>query len=377
VIADSAGNLYGTTTQGGTAGFGTVFELTHSASGWHETTLYNFTTGGGTYSVHSALIFDSAGNLYGETSNGGSAGLGTVFRLSPAAGGKWTEKDLFTFTGSATGVEPWGGLAFDAEGSLYGAALHGGNHPTGCSSGCGVVFKLTPENGQWKEDILYKFAGGNDGAQPATNLIFDQVGNMYGTTAAGGILAQECGTGCGTIFKLTPASGGGFTESVLYRFTGVHGDGASPGPGVVFDQAGNLYGSTGYGGNHGTTCANSGCGVVFQLSPQSGGWKENILYTFLGSDGTFPNGQLIFDEAGNLYGTTEGGLFGDWGSVFELSPLSGGGWSESALYTFPYPGGGDGFLPESGLILGPSGTLYGTTADGGNGNYGTVFQITP
>ena len=377
VIADSAGNLYGTTSQGGTAGFGTVFELIHSGSGWQEKTLYNFTSGGGTYSVHSALIFDDAGNLFGETVNGGASNLGTVYELSPAAGGNWAEKVLFTFTGSKTGVEPGGGLIFDANGNLYGTTRYGGNnHPAGCGSGCGTVFELTPENGHWKETVLYNFAGGSDGVLPLTNLIFDQAGNLYGTTADGGVAGPICGNGCGTVFKLTP-SGGGWTESIIFQFTDAQHSGASPAPGLVFDQAGNLYGTTAYGGNHGSICAYNGCGVVFELSPQPGAWKETILYTFLGSDATFPNGNLIFDQAGNLYGTTQGGLFGDWGSVFELSPLSGGGWSENALYTFPYPGGGDGFFPAGGLILGPSGTLYGTTADGGDGNYGTVFQITP
>lgn len=376
VIADSEGNLYGTTSEGGTAGFGTVFELTHSSSGWQEKTLYNFTSGGGAYSVYSALIFDAAGNLYGETVNGGDSGLGTVYELSPAAGGNWTEKTLFTFTGSKTGVEPGGGLIFDALGNLYGTTQHGGNHPVGCSSGCGTVFELTPENGHWKETVLYNFGGGSDGIRPMTNLIFDQAGNLYGTTAAGGSFGRTCGDGCGTVFKLTP-TGAGWTESLLYQFIGVERDGSSPAPGLVLDQAGNLYGTTVYGGNHGPTCANNGCGVVFELSPQPGPWNETILYTFLGSDATFPNGNVIFDQAGNLYGTTQGGLFGDYGTVFELSPLSGGGWSETSLYTFSSPGSGDGFFPAGGLIFGPSGTLYGATEDGGNGNYGTVFQITP
>jgi uncharacterized repeat protein (TIGR03803 family) len=382
VVSDAEGNLYGVTSQGGTHGYGTVFELTHSASGWKESILYNFTSGTGAgpylYSNPSTLILDAAGNLYGETAYGGAAGFGTVFELYPSSGGKWTEKDLFTFTGPNTGTRPIGGLVFDAAGNLYGTTEMGGSHMTACASGCGTVFKLTPAQGHpWTETVLYSFAGGSDGAQPAASLIFDQAGNLYGTTSTGGYYAENCGDGCGTVFKLSFNSGSGWTESKLYEFSDAHGDGALPAGGVIFDQAGNLYGATSFGGNHGEICGTDGCGIVYELSPQSSGWKETILYTFLGSDATFPDAGLIFDQAGNLYGTTEGGLYGDWGSVFELSPISGGGWSESALYTFPYPGGGDGYFAEASLILGPSGTLYGTTAGGGNGNEGTVFQIAP
>ena len=379
LVADAAGDLYGVTSQDGTDGYGTVFKLTKSSVGWNETILYDFTTGApiGPYKISnpSTLIFDSAGNLYGETEYGGSADWGMVYELSPTSHGEWTEKTLFTFKGTKTGIYPLGGLVFDSVGNLYGTTKLGGIDSGNCFDDCGVVFELTPAQGEWKETVLYNFLGGNDGAYPLGGVIFDKAGNLYGTTSSGALIGKAC-DGCGTVFKLTHNSGGTWTESLLHRFSDTQGDGAVPAAGVIFDEAGNLYGTTSLGGAHGI-CNTIGCGVVYELSPQSGAWRESILYAFLGSDATTPLAGVIFDQAGNLYGTTEGGLYGDWGSVFELSPASGGGWSETSLYTFPTVGGGDGYFPEASVILGPSGVLYGTTAGGGQGNGGTVFQITP
>lgn len=381
VIADSSGNLYGVNSQGGSHGYGTVFKLTRS-NGWQETILYNFPSGTNAgvylYSNPSNLIFDAAGNLYGESGYGGSAGFGMVFELTPSSDGKWSEKTLFNFTSSSTGIYPIGGLIFDAEGNLYGTTDNGGVVKQGCGLGCGTVFKLTPVQGTWKETVLYEFNGGTtDGSHPPSGVIFDSAGNLYGTTSFGGISGGECSNGCGTVFKLTPGSSGTWTETVLYEFSGQHGDGAGPESGLIFDQSGNLYGTASAGGNHGQICGFGGCGIVYELSPHSGSWSETVLHTFDGSDGVFPVGALILDSSGNLYGTTEGGSFGLWGNVFELSPASGGGWGYSSLYSFQEVGTGDGFFPQAGLILGPSGTLYGTTADGGKENWGTVFQITP
>jgi len=382
LIADSSGNLYGVTSQGGSHGYGTVFKLTLSGSSWKETVLYNFPTGasGGTYSYAnpSNLIFDASGNLYAETSYGGSAGDGMILELSPASGGKWTEKTLFNFTSTSTGTRPFGGLIFDSAGNLYGTTQLGGVVKKGCNSGCGTVFKLSPAQGSWKETVLYEFNGGTaDGEQPVGGVVFDQSGNLYGTTSFGGITASECGEGCGTVFKLTPNSGGAWTETVLYEFSGQHGDGATPDAGLIFDNAGNLYSTTADGGNHGEICGTNGCGIVYELSPHSGSWTETIVHTFDGTDGTTSVAALIFDPSGNLYGAAQDGLFGLWGTIFELSPASGGGWNYTSLYSFTAPGTGDGFFPQASLTLGPSGTLYGTTADGGAENWGTVFQITP
>jgi uncharacterized repeat protein (TIGR03803 family) len=382
LIADAAGALYGTTAQGGSYGYGTVFKLTNSVAGWQETTLYNFTTGSPqgpfSHSNPSSLIFDTAGNLYGETETGGSSGYGLVFELSPTTSGEWIETTLFNFTGTATGAFPLGGLVFDSSGNLYGTTEEGGLAQNGCRFGCGTAFKLTPQLESWSETILYNFAGGGtDGALPLGGAIFDQAGNLYGTTSSGGIDGAACSSGCGTVFKLTPSSGGAWTESVLYEFAGANGDGGLPVAGLIFDNAGNLYGSTFLGGNFNQICFYLGCGTVFELSPKSGAWSETILYAFRGEDAISPNAALIFDQAGNLYGTTEGGVFNDEGTVFELSPASGGTWSVTTLHTFPFAATGDGEFPHASLTLGPSGVLYGTTADGGSGFWGTVFQITP
>ena len=289
LIADAAGALYGTTSEGGNHGYGTVFKLTNSAAGWKETTLYNFTTGmpqgSASHSNPSPLIFDSAGNLYGETETGGSAGYGMVFELSPTTSGEWTEKTLLNFTVAGTGIFPFGGLVFDSIGSLYGTTEEGGMIQNGCHFGCGTVFKLTPQQGSWSEAILYSFAGGStDGAFPLGGVIFDQLGNLYGTTSSGGLDGAACSSGCGTVFKLTPSSGGTWTESVLYEFAGANGDAGVPVAGVIFDQAGNLYGTTVAGGSFNQVCLYLGCGTVFELSPNSGSWSEKILYSFRGKD---------------------------------------------------------------------------------------------
>lgn len=377
LIADAAGNFYGTTSQGGAHGFGTVFRLTKSTTGWKEIVLYNFTTGnaGGPFrfSNPSALIFDAAGNLYGETQYGGPANHGTVFELSPTDGGEWKETDLFRFSGGKTGVHPSGGLVFDTEGNLYGTTQSGGNQTT-CTYGCGLVFKLTPSGLHWTETVLYSFAGGSDGAEPVAGLIFDQAGNLYGTTEIGGAQGNACG--CGTVFELSPSVGAIWSESLLHRFSNAHGDGALPFAALTFDQAGNLYGTTANGGNKGFTCAPQGCGTVFELSPTAKGWNERVLYEFTGSAGNFPTAALTFDQSGNLLGTAEGGLYGSDGIVFELSPTSGGSWTETVLYSFG-DFSGDGLFPQAGLSLDSTGHLYGTTIDGGRAGEGAVFQITP
>ncbi len=375
LVADTAGNLYGTASIGGTYGYGAVFKLTKSSGGsFKETILYSFNTGASLQvgAVPSALTFDSAGNLYGETAYGGEQHLGTVFKLSPNSSGGWIEKTLYNFTEQPDGTLPYGGLVFDKAGNLYGTTRGGGN--TGCGYSCGTVFELAPASGgTWNEMVLYRFAGGSDGSHPISGLVFDAAGNLYGTTPDGGTSNQ------GTVYELSPGSRG-WTETQLYLFTGQHGDGYAPMAGLVFDQAGNLYGTTSKGGSYAYPyCSGPGCGTVFKLSPASGGWNETVLLEFTQVDGSYPASVLILDSIGNLYGTTQGGLGYVWGTAYELSPASGGNWAETVFHVFPLPGVGDldGYLPLSGLVRDSLGNLYGTTVGGGPHNGGIVFEITP
>jgi uncharacterized repeat protein (TIGR02543 family) len=386
LIFDAAGNLYGTTSSGGTYTYGTVFELTPTAGGgWTETVLHSFGNGTDGAYAYAGLIFDAAGNLYGTTSGGGAYDGGTVFELTPTAGGGWTETVLYSFGNGTDGNGPsWAGLIFDAAGNLYGTTQGGGVY-TSCNSsnGCGTVFELTPTaGGGWTEQVLHSFNGnGTDGFYPQAGLIFDAAGNLYGTTQFGGNFGGNCYTfGCGTVFELMPSRGGGWTEKLLYNFTGGT-DGAEPYAGLIFDAAGNLYGTAAYGGTH--YYCYTGCGTVFELTPAAGGgWTAQVLHTFgNGADGQNPTASLIFDAAGNLYSTTTGGGTYLDGTAFELTPTAGGGWTETVLHNFNN-NGADGVWPEASLIFDAAGNLYGTTYGGGVytscNNYvgcGTVFEL--
>ena len=362
LISDAAGNLYGTTIGGGIHNSGTVFEAIPQEGGsWTEKVLHSFGNGTDGAIPYAGLILDAAGNLYGTTFEGGIHGYGTVFELSPREGGSWTEKVLHSFNSNGTdGFYPYAGLILDAAGNLYGTTIGGGIHDYG------TVFELSPrEDGGWTEKVLHSF-NSNDvvGAYPYAGLILDAAGNLYGTTELGGIHKY------GTAFELSPTGGGGWTETVLHSFgNGV--DGGYPEAGLIFDAAGNLYGTTVYGGIHNS-------GTVFELTPrEGGGWTERVLHSFgNGTDGYEPYACLIFDAAGNLYGTTElGGIHGpDSGTAFELTPREGGGWTEKVLHSF---NGTDGALPLAGLIFDAAGNLYATTSEGGIHNSGTVFEITP
>jgi uncharacterized repeat protein (TIGR03803 family) len=385
LVADASGNFYGATNGGAAYGFGGVYELSPSPGGkWTVSILYSFPSGLPGYVVGptpSALIFDNAGNLYGELQYGGTAGEGTVYELSPSSGGKWTEKDLYTFTGGTDGGQSQGGLIFDSTGSLYGTTEYGGfTGVEGCRLGCGTVFKLTASSGGWSESVIYQFvAGGVDGRNPVASLVFDASGNLYGTTQLGGIIVSgTCGGGCGSVFELSP-SGGAWTEHVLYLFSGKPGDGRSPDANVILDAAGNLYGTTAAGGEPSQGYCGTGCGTVFMLSQSSGVWKEKILLSFDGTDGATPLAPVIFDAAGNLYGTSQGFTGDTWGTVYKLSP-SGGSWTETVLHSFPIyaPGDPDGYFPSTGLIFDSAGNLYGTAPGGGQTSTGgIVFEITP
>jgi uncharacterized repeat protein (TIGR03803 family) len=380
LIFDHVGNLYGTTVSGGANKAGTVFKLTHNPDGsWTESVLYSFcsvsnTCADGEWPI-AALTFDQGGNLYGTTSGGGANGAGTVFKLVPRTEGSWTESVLFSFCSISSCGDGWwpaAALIFDQAGNLYGTTEYGGNSL--CQQGCGVAFKLAPNSKEgWSESVLYSFcseANCADGEQPAANLIFDATGNLYGTAVSGGK------SGNGVAFKLMPNSGGSWTESVLHSFCSLKdcSDGSNPLAGLIFDAAGNLYG---------TTFDNSmvaGPGVVFQLTLNGhGSWKEKVIHQFAGThDGLYPEAGPTLDAGGNLYGTTYVG--GDpncyaigCGVVFKLAPNSKGGWRETVLHSFyDHPGA----FPSAGVTLDGAGNLYGTT-QGHNTTFGSVFEIAP
>lgn len=381
----NSGNFYGTTAAGGAAGDGTVFELKPSGTGWVLNPLYNFAGGDDGAGPLSPVIFGPDGTLYGTTTAGGGSnnpdcednfgpGCGTVFNLRPqptsckTAICFWNETVLYRFPGGSdgglppNGSLPDGALVFDHTGNIYGTAS--GGSIAGCfASGCGVVYELTPSGGSWTQSVLYSFQGndqGPDGGVPHGGVIFDHPGNLYGTTYTGG------SGGLGTVFQLTP-SGSGWMENKLYSFLGGT-DGGGPDAGVIFDDSGNLYGSTIYAGT-------GGAGTAFELS--NGSWGFTLLYGFVGANECGPHSSLVMDQAGNLYGTTIcGGVYDDGlGSVFKLTPVS-GGWMYTDLYTFT--GGSDGKNPIGGLVIdASSGNLYGTAADGGAYGYGVIFKITP
>jgi uncharacterized repeat protein (TIGR03803 family) len=379
VTFDRAGNLYGTTWMGGVNNSGTVFKLAHKSDGsWRESVLHSFCSvkscGDGSR-PSAGLIFDQRGNLYGATQEGGASGGGTVFKLTPSPDGSWSESVLYSFCslqGCRDGQEPIAGLIFDQAGSLYGTTFTGGDASICDVSDCGTVFKLTPTpDGSWRESVLYSFCslkGCRDGQEPIAGLIFDKAGSLYGTTLYGG--SQCSRTGCGVVFQLTPNADGSWSESVLRTFSGINGyGGLFPYGGLIFNQTGDLYGTTEFGGKR-------QAGVVFQLTPNSDGrWKEEVLHGFSVSDGYAPIAGLIFDRAWNLYGTTFQGGRGGGGVVFKLTSNSKGGWVETVLHNFlDHPGA----LPDAGLTFDAAGNLYGTTyGDGSNGTFGSVFEITP
>jgi uncharacterized repeat protein (TIGR03803 family) len=387
VVRDSAGNLYGTTVAGGTSYTGVVYKVDKSGQ---ETVLYSFTGGADGGIPYSGVIRDAAGNLYGTTTVGGTSGHGVVYKVDKSG----QETVLYSFTGEADGGEPdYAGVIRDSAGNLYGTTYYGGT--AGCGGfGCGVVYKLDTAG---QETVLYSFKGGADGAGPAGGVVRDAAGTFYGTTSVGGparagvvftlnsagqetilyrfrshdgyspaaVIRDSAGnlygttrfggtSDAGTLYEVDTAG----KETVLYSFTGGT-DGGNPLGGVVRDSAGNLYGTT----NGGT----SGWGVVYKLDTAG---KETVLYSFTGgTDGGNPLGGVVRDSAGNLYGTTNGGGTSGWGVVYKLDTAG----KETVLYSFT--GGADGGETDAGVIRDSAGNLYGTTVAGGTSYAGVVYKV--
>ena len=302
------------------------------------------------------LIMDGAGNLYGTTEIGGIHNYGTVFELTPLGGGGWSEKVLHSFGQGTDGIGPSGSMVMDASGNLYGTTAYGGIRNQG------TVFELIPNgNGGWNAKVLHSFGHGTDGIYPNGDLTWDAAGNLYGTTNQGGT------QGYGTAFNMTPNQGNSWSEQVLYNF-GQGTDGQYPAGGLVWDADGNLFSMTIGGGIHDD-------GTAFELSPNGdGSWTEKVLHSFgHNTDGQSPSGGLVRDAAGNLYGATTYGGIRNEGAVIQLAPQQGGSWTEKVLHSFGRTG--DAQNPWAGLCIDPAGNLYGTSLYGGDVDYGTVFQL--
>lgn len=353
LVRDQAGNLYGTTSQGGdisncdpSQGCGTVFKISPAGK---ETVLYEFNNTHAGVSPRAGVVRDSAGNLYGTTELGGTSNMGTVFKLEK--GGK--ETVLYSFTGRTDGGNPLASVILGADGNLYGTTYIGGDLScqVGQMNGCGVVFKLAQTG---KLTVLHRFHG-TDGANPSGALVRDESGNLYGTTYGGAV-------GGGTVFEVNSAG----KRTTLHIFRG--NDGADPIAGLLRDSSGNLYGTTYAGGS-------AGGGTVFKVSNTG---KESVLYSFtLGTDGGRPGGSLTRDADGNFYGTTS--LGGDLscnggdgcGTVFKLDKAG----TETVLHEFKNES--DGGFPQTGLLRDASGDLYGTTPGNFQYTWGSVFKLTP
>lgn len=341
LVMDSSGDLFGTTSGGGTNDCGMVFELNSAGA---ESVLHSFcSTGADGNGPAPGLIMDSADNLYGTTYYGGNYDVGTVFKISPAG----SETILHSFgSPGADGNNPQAGVIMGNNGYLYGTTVNGG------ANGLGTVFKVAPGG---SESVLYSFGATTTGSplpNAQTGLVMDSAGNLYGTTFTGGA------NGAGMVYKIDTIG----TETVLHSF-GAGTDGANPKAGLLLDSSGNLYGTTSSGGMFGK-------GTVYTVSPSG---TETVIYSFgsAGSDGADPQAGLVMDGAGNLYGTTtSGGQYGD-GTVFEVSASG----TESILYSF----GGtstDGITPAPGrLAMDSNGNLYGTTLSGGANNEGMIYEI--
>lgn len=352
LIFDNAGNLYGTTSAGGLSLNGTAFKLSPNGDGtWTRTTLYDFGSipGDGADPV-AGLAFDSAGNLYGTTRVGGANGNGTVFKLTPNPSGYWTETQLYSFQSGTDGSEPFAGVVLDADGHVYGTTEIGGQ-------GYGTVFELAPlANGTWKEHLIHTFTGGSDGGQPFGGVVIDASGNLYGNAGSGGA------NSCGLVFEFSK-SAGAWHEQVVHMFHGT--DGCSVYSSLYLAPLGIIYGTDIFN--------------TFALTPLSGGRRFSVVYTW-GPGEDNPNGSLVMDSHGNLFGTTYAGGSANLGTVFEVSPEAHGKGKYQILHNFSYNivGPVDGWTPNAGLTVDPSGNVYGTTIYGGyTTSTGVVFEVTP
>jgi uncharacterized repeat protein (TIGR03803 family) len=347
LTSDGTGNFYGTTHSGGQSGtYGAVFELSpNGKGGWNETVLHSFTLGSdGAYPVFSPVVFDSAGNLYGTTEDGG-AGYGVVFELSPFEK-SWAEKAIYTFKNSGDGGSPQSGVTVDASGNLFGVT------PSGGPGNSATVFELSPSGSTWTEQVIYTFD--NSDIIAPSGLAIDSRGNIFGAANL-------------TVFELSPDGTGGWNPTTLHVFPD-QGLGIEGTP--VLDNTGSLYGTIMYEQSNGVL----GQGEVYRLREEDGRWELLTLHTWAAGDG--PYAGVTLDAAGHIYGTTTGGGSNGLGTVFELVAANNNAkaYRAKVLWNFNGP---DGSMPICSPTLDNSGKLYGTTDAGGSIGYGTVFEVTP
>ena len=371
---DSTGTIYGVTQANSLTG--TVYQLKPHNGSWVLNTLYTF-TGGTDGGDPQTIIIGPDGALYGSAGYGGpgdcpfgdNLGCGYIFRLRPPAtpcrtvSCPWTKTILYTFTGAGQdGAFPVGQIAFDAAGSLYGATSAGGGDLS-CERGygCGAIFKLTPSGGQWTESILYSFRlDGAAGWLPQAGVTLDAAGNLYGTTYDGpGTICG--GYGCGTVYELTPSG----SIQTLYRFEGGD-DGAQPTAGVTFDNSGDLFGTT-------SELGSQLGGTIFELIP-GGSWRLSVLYSFYSDGGYGPLWNMTWDGVSNFYGTTSDDGISQTGNVFQLARTN-AGWQYTDLHDFL--GGNDGAVPEGGVVVDATGNIYGSARFNGPSSHGVIWMITP
>jgi len=356
---DSAGNIYGTTVLGGDFGSGTVFQLSPTPNGWVHTVLYSFTGGADGGEPYKGVTIDREGNLYGTAVTGGSGscegGCGVAYKLTNS-GGNWTQTVIHAFTGGDDGSGPGARLTVDRGGNIYGMA------PTGGANGLGTIYKISQAGAAWTFKVIHTFTGGDDGATGSAGRMVLRRARLYGAATTGGA------HGSGVIFELSPRAVGEWDFRAIYAFKG-QPDGSFPYGALLFAGSGKIYGTTYYGGT-------SGIGAVYELSPRRNGeWNENVIYSFQeGSDGNSPISNLVFDPAGNLYGTTSEGGLGS-GTIFKLSPIGGGQWTETVVH--PFQGPPDGAFAYNGMVVDRLGNFYGATVHGGKNDDGSVYKFTP
>jgi uncharacterized repeat protein (TIGR03803 family) len=369
ITVGGAGTIYGTASLGAINGNGVVFRMTREGIGWVLQPLHEFTGGDDGSQPMANVVFGPDGALYGTTDADGSGNGGTLFRMTPpqtackSALCYWNETVLYAFADGPGGSCPWfGTLVFDDAGNIYGTTYEGGVNSSG------VAYKLSPSGGQWTETVLHSFSGGDDGLYPQSGVVFDAAGNLYGsTTYSGG--NDSCINGCGIVYQLSP-SGSAWVENILTNFSGVD-DGSGPLGSVILDPSGNVYSTTSTGGSNGG-------GTVFELT-SLGQWNFSSLYSFTGQF-DLPSG-LAMDDTGNLYGVTYNGGLSGKGMVFKLTN-SDGTWMLHDLHDFT--GGSDGANPVGTVTPDSNGNLYGTTYSGGLGGSctyssgcGVVWEIMP